>query len=87
MLFLYVVNFSVLLGVVFCKPTFVYLKAKRPSLTILPDVHMYKAVSSTFRVAFVGIFPTKKCGDGNRCSVGVQKEEGCCLLSQMDNKS
>ena len=25
--------------------------AKRPSLTILPDVHMYKAVSSNFRVA------------------------------------
>lgn len=61
--------------------------AKRPSLTILPDVHMYKAVSSNFRVAFVGSFPTKKCGDGNRCSVGVQGEEGCCFLSQMDDKS
>jgi hypothetical protein len=50
-------------------------------------VHMYKAVSSNFRVAFVGIFPTKKCGDGNRCSVDVQGEEGCCFLSQMDDKS
>jgi hypothetical protein len=47
--------------------------AKRLSLTILPDVHMYKAVPSNFRVAFMGSFPTKKCGDGNRCSVG----EGC----------
>jgi hypothetical protein len=28
--------------------------AKRPSLTILPDVHMYKAVPSNFRVAFMG---------------------------------
>jgi hypothetical protein len=27
--------------------------AKRPSLTILPDVHMYKAVPSNFRVAFM----------------------------------
>jgi hypothetical protein len=35
---------------------------------------MYKAVSSNFRVAFVGSFPKKKCGDGNRCSVGVQGE-------------
>jgi hypothetical protein len=66
--------------------------AKRPSLTILPDVHMYKAVSSNFRVAFMGSFPTKKCGDGNRCSVGVQGEEGCCFcfvyfLSQMNDKS
>ena len=61
--------------------------AKRPSLTILPDMHMYKAVSSNFRVAFVGNFPTKKCGDGNRCLVGVQGEEGCCFLSQMDDKS
>jgi hypothetical protein len=61
--------------------------AKRPSLAILPDVHMYKAVSSNFRVAFVGSFPTKKCGDVNRCSVGVQGEEGCCFLSQMDDKS
>jgi hypothetical protein len=61
--------------------------AKRPSLAILPDVHMYKAVSSNFRVAFVGIFLTKKCGDGNRCSVDVQGEEGCCFLSQMDDKS
>ena len=61
--------------------------AKRPSLTILPDVHMYKAVSSNFRVAFVGNLPTKKCGDGNRCLVGVQGEEGCCFLSQMDDKS
>ena len=67
--------------------------AKRPSLTILPDVHMYKAVPSNFRVAFMGSFPTKKCGDGNRCSVGVQGEEGCCFgllfffLSQMDDKS
>jgi hypothetical protein len=43
--------------------------AKRPSLTILPDVHMYKEVPSNFRVAFMGSFPTKKCGDGNRCSV------------------
>ena len=54
--------------------------AKRPSLTILPDVHMYKAVPSNFRVAFMGSFPTKKCGDGNRCSVGVQGEEGCCFF-------
>jgi hypothetical protein len=23
----------------------------------------------------------------NRCSVGVQGEEGCCFLSQMDDKS
>jgi hypothetical protein len=45
--------------------------AKRPSLTILPDVHMYKAVSSNFRVALVGSFSKKKCGDGNRCLVGV----------------
>jgi hypothetical protein len=50
-------------------------------------VHMYEAVSSNFRVAFVGIFPTKKCGDGNRCSVDVKGEEGCCFLSQMDDKS
>jgi hypothetical protein len=48
---------------------------------------VYKAVSSNFRVAFVGIFLTKKCGDGNRCSVDVQGEEGCCFLSQMDDKS
>jgi hypothetical protein len=34
----------------------------------------------------VGSFPTKKCGDGNRCSVGVLGEEGCCFLSQMDDK-
>ena len=61
--------------------------AKRSSLTILPDVHMYKAVSSNFRVAFVGSFPTKKCDDGNRCSVSAQREEGCCFLSQMDHKS
>ena len=61
--------------------------AKRPSLTILPDVHMYKAVSSNFRVALEGSFSKKKCGDGNRCSVGVQGEEGCCFLSQMDDKS
>ena len=61
--------------------------AKRPSLTILPDVHMYKAVPSNLRVAFVGTFPKKKCGDGNRCSVGVQREKGCCFLSQMDDKS
>ena len=62
--------------------------AKRSSLTILPDVHMYKAVSSNFRVAFMGSFPSRKCGDGNRCSVGVQGKEGCCLfLSQMDDKS
>ena len=63
--------------------------AKRPSLTLLPDVHMYKAVPSNFnfRVAFMGSFPTKKCGDGNRCSVGVQGEEGCCFLSLMDDKS
>ena len=54
--------------------------AKRPSLTILPDMHMYKAVPSNFRVAFMGSFPTKKCGDGNRCSVGVQGEEGCCFV-------
>ena len=46
--------------------------AKRPSLAILPDMHMSKAASSNFRVAFVGSFPKKKCGDGNRCSVGVQ---------------
>jgi hypothetical protein len=39
------------------------------------------------KVAFVGSFPTKKSGDGNRCSVGVQGEEGCCFLSQMDDKS
>jgi hypothetical protein len=32
---------------------------------------MYKAVSSNFRVAFVDSFPKKKCGDGNRCSMGV----------------
>jgi hypothetical protein len=61
--------------------------AKRPSLTILPNVHMYKAVSSNFRVALVGSFAKKKCGDGNRCSVGVQGEERCCFLSQMDDKS
>ena len=61
--------------------------AKRPSLTILPDVHMYKAVSSNFRVALVGSFAKKKCGDGNRCSVGVQGDERCCFLSQMDDKS
>ena len=60
--------------------------AQRLSLTILPDMHMYKAVSSNFRVAFVGSFPKKKC-DGNRCSVVVQGEEGCCFLSQMDDKS
>ena len=54
--------------------------AKRPSLTILPDVHMYKAVPSNFRVAFMGSFPTKKCGDGNRCSLGVQGEEGCFFV-------
>jgi hypothetical protein len=53
--------------------------AKRTSLTILPDVHMYKAVPSNFRVVFMGSFPTKKCGDGNWCSVGVQGEEGCCF--------
>ena len=63
---------------------------KRPSLTILPDVHMYKVVPSNFRVAFMGSFPTKKCGDGNRCSVGVQWEEGYCFcfvyfLSQMND--
>jgi hypothetical protein len=39
------------------------------------------------RVAFVGTFPKKKCGDRNRCSVGVQREKGCCFLSQMDDKS
>ena len=61
--------------------------AKRPSLTILPDVHMYKAVSSNFRVALVGSFSKKKCGNGNRRSLGVQGEEGCCFLSQMDDKS
>ena len=61
--------------------------AKRPSLAILPDMHMYKAASSNFTVAFVGSFPKKKCGDGNRCSVGVQREEGCCFLSPMDDKS
>ena len=49
---------------------------------------MYKAVSSNFRVALEGSFSKKKCGDGNRCSVGVQGEEVCCLfLSQMDDKS
>ena len=79
--------FSFYWGWFFCKPTFVYFKAKRPLLTILTDVHMHKAVSSTFRVALVVSFPTKKCGDGNRCSVSVQREEGCCLLSQMDDKS
>ena len=41
-----------------------------------PMCIIYKAVSSNFMVAFVGSFPTKKCGDGNRCSVGVQGEEG-----------
>ena len=60
--------------------------AKRPSLTILPDVHMYKAVSSNFRVALEGSFSKKKCGDGNRCSVGVQGEEGCCLVSRFHAK-
>jgi hypothetical protein len=29
--------------------------AKRSSLTILPDVHMYKAVSSNFRVAEIKV--------------------------------
>ena len=61
--------------------------AKRPSLAILPDMHMYKAVSSNFKVALVGSFSKKKCGEGNRCSVGVQGEKGCCFLSQMDDKS
>jgi hypothetical protein len=74
-------------GWVFLQANICISIAKRPSLTILPDVHMYKAVSSNFRVAFVGSFPKKKCGDGNRCSVGVQGEEGCCFLSQMDDNS
>ena len=77
------------MGGVFFASLHLYISiAKRPSLTILSDVHMYKSVSPNFRVAFVGSFPTKKCGDGNRCSVGVQGKEGCCLfLSQMDDKS
>ena len=76
-------------GWFFCKPTFVYgiSIAKRPSLTIIPDVHMHKAVSSNFRFAFVGSFPPKKCGDENRSLVGFQGEEGCCFISQMDDKS
>ena len=71
-------------GWFFCKPTFVYgiSIAKRPSLTIIPDVHMHKAVSSNFRFAFVGSFPPKKCGDENRSLVGFQGEEGCCFISQ-----
>jgi hypothetical protein len=76
------------MGGVFFASLHLYISiAKRPSLTILPDVHMYKSVSPNFRIAFVGSFPTKKCGDGNRCSVVVLGEERCCFLSQMDDKS
>jgi hypothetical protein len=75
-------------GGVFFASLHLYISiAKRPLLPILPDVHMYKSVSPNFRVAFVGSFPTKKCGDGNRCSVGVLGEERCCFLSLMDDKS
>ena len=61
---------------------------KRSSLTILPDVHMYKAVPSNFRVAFMGSFPTKKCGvrwvsRGRRDVVFLF----FVFLSQMDDKS
>ena len=45
------------MGGVFFASLHMYISiAKRSSLTILPDVHMYKAVSSNFRFAFMGSF-------------------------------
>ena len=67
-------------GWFFCKSTFVDLNSETTF------IHNTTRCTSNFRVAFVGSFPTKKCGDGNRCSVGVLGEEGCCFLSQMDDK-
>ena len=56
------------------------LIAKRPSFTILPDVHQISGLHVW------PVFRRNKCGDGNRCSVGFLGEEGCCFLSQMDDK-